>query len=128
MSFGLYAGALAAAIHHFKFYGARRLYRPLGDLLLSFDISGADALVPVPLSAAGLRARGFNQSLLLARRISAGKGVPVIMEGLLKGAYGPRMLSPHFVNETGDLCVNTPSSHFFGGGSLACRQGRNFGA
>ncbi|MFW5661217.1 MAG: ComF family protein [Oceanicaulis sp.] len=37
----------------------------------------ADALVPVPLHPSRLRKRRFNQSLLLARAVSAASGVPV---------------------------------------------------
>jgi ComF family protein len=84
MSFGLYEDSLASAIHLFKFQRIRRLHRPLGALLLFFDITGIDALIPVPLSIRGLRERGFNQSLLLAKHLSEKSMVPLIMDGLLK--------------------------------------------
>jgi len=57
------AWPLAAAV-------ARALDDTAGDALV-------DALVPVPLSDARLAERGFNQSLLLARCLSASRGVPV---------------------------------------------------
>lgn len=82
--YALYEGVLAKALHRFKFGGIRRLHKPLSAFLLTFDLSEADALVPVPLSASGLRKRGFNQSLLLAGRLSHGKGVPVVVDGLIK--------------------------------------------
>lgn len=84
MGYGLYEGVLAAAVHHFKFNGVRRLHRPLGGLLLSLDIPGADVVVPVPLSLGGLRARGFNQSLLLARYVSEKTGMSLVIDGLVK--------------------------------------------
>lgn len=92
MSFGLYENTLASAIHFFKFQRIRRLYRPLGDLLLRSDMSGIDALVPVPLSARGLRERGFNQSLLLAKSLSDNNKVPLIMDGLLKKTDTPAQI------------------------------------
>jgi len=84
ISYGLFDGTLAEAIHLFKFQRIKRLYKPLGDLLLTFDIAGIDALVPVPLTVRGLRERGFNQSLLLAKTFSDKTKTPLIMDGLLK--------------------------------------------
>ena len=84
ISYGLFDGTLAAAIHFFKFQRIKRLHRPLGDLLLTFDMPGIDALIPVPLTIRGLRERGFNQSLLLAKTFSDKTKTPLIMDGLLK--------------------------------------------
>ena len=83
-SFGLFDGTLATVIHFFKFQRIKRLHRPLGEFLLDFDIAGIDALIPVPLSVRGLRERGFNQSLLLAKHLSERTKTPLIMDGLLK--------------------------------------------
>ncbi len=82
--FGLYDGVLANAINVFKFQKIRRLYRPLGKLLLDLDVKEMDAVIPVPLSAKGLRERGFNQSLLLSKFISDKTGIPLIADGLVK--------------------------------------------
>ncbi len=84
LGFGIYEGALADAIHHYKFRGTRRLHKPLGRFMLDLAPSGIDAVVPVPLSVRRLRERGFNQSLLLARVISGKTGVPLIFNRLLK--------------------------------------------
>jgi competence protein ComFC len=84
ISYGLFDGTLAAAIHFFKFQRIKRLHRPLGDLLLSLDLPGIDALIPVPLTIRSLRERGFNQSLLLAKAVSEKIKTPLIMDGLLK--------------------------------------------
>jgi ComF family protein len=70
----VYAGAIASAIVTMK-YGARPdLARPLGDLLWRSIEPRARAwreavVVPVPLHAARLADRGFNQSALLAARV-----------------------------------------------------------
>lgn len=92
LSYGLYKDELAAAIHVFKFQGIKRLYRPLGKFLLGFDLEGIDAAVPVPLSIRGLRERGFNQSLLLARTVACASGIPLLMDGLIKTADTPAQI------------------------------------
>jgi ComF family protein len=84
MSFGIYEGILAEAINRYKFHGIKRLAGPLGAFLLDFAPAGIDAVVPVPLSITGLRNRGFNQSLLLAKAFSDKKDIPLVMDGLLK--------------------------------------------
>jgi ComF family protein len=83
VSFGLYEGVLASVLHHYKFGGIRRLHRPLSRLLPDIGLC-ADFLVPVPLSSAALRRRGFNQSLLITRRLSMEKGIPLVADGLVK--------------------------------------------
>ena len=92
MSYGLYRDELAAAIHVYKFQGIRRLYRPLGQLLSVFDLEGIHAVIPVPLSTRGLRNRGFNQSLLLAKTVSDASNIPLIIDGLIKTADTPPQL------------------------------------
>ena len=52
--------------------------------MLGTIIPGMDAVVPVPLHQRGLRERGFNQSLLLAKVIAEETRVPLIIDGLLK--------------------------------------------
>lgn len=84
LCFGIYDKVLARAIHELKFTKTRRLYKPLGALMLRMDIPGIDAIVPVPMHTRGLRERGFNQSLLLAKVIGEKTGVPLIIDGLLK--------------------------------------------
>ncbi len=82
--FGLYEGTLAEAIHRLKFQGIRRLHRPLTDLISHPPDTSIDVVVPVPLSASGLRARGFNQSLLIAHRYARQNGLHLIIDGLRK--------------------------------------------
>ncbi|MEW6214768.1 MAG: ComF family protein [Nitrospirota bacterium] len=89
INYGLYEGVLAEAINQLKFYGVKRLSKPLGRLLLSLDLPAMDGIVPVPLSIKRLRERGFNQSLLIARVISKETRVPLLMDILLKKKETP---------------------------------------
>jgi competence protein ComFC len=84
ITYGIYEGALAEALHQFKFYGLKRLAKPLGNLLLDIDLPKTDGIIPVPLSIKGLRDRGFNQSLLLARIIAKEMKIPLLMDVLSK--------------------------------------------
>ncbi|HEY7649025.1 MAG TPA: ComF family protein [Methylomirabilota bacterium] len=78
---GVYVDPLRAALHAFKFHGARALARPLADLVIEQwgrEVpADVDALVPVPLAPARERQRGFNQAGLLAERLARGLGRPV---------------------------------------------------
>ncbi|MBI5100560.1 MAG: ComF family protein [Nitrospirae bacterium] len=90
--FGLYEGVLAAAIHAFKFQGTRRLGRPLGRLMAGADLNDIDAVIAVPLSVRGIRDRGFNQSLLLAKAVSDEAGITLLLDGLYKASETPPQL------------------------------------
>ena len=70
-----YEGLMPAILAQFKYRGHSRLAKPLGDLLADyrepgFNFADYRLVIPVPLHPRRLRQRGFNQSLLLARRIS----------------------------------------------------------
>jgi predicted amidophosphoribosyltransferase len=71
----LYGGAVADALVRFKHGTELWPARPLGRCLVPLLDWGAfhqvDAVVPVPLHPARLRARGFNQTLELLREASA---------------------------------------------------------
>lgn len=84
LNYGLYSGALAEAIHRMKFYGVRRLAKPLTRLLLNLPIPKHDGILPVPLSKKGLISRGFNQSLLISNILSKELGIPLFTNALLK--------------------------------------------
>ena len=72
----LYDGALMTAIHELKYAQRSHLADSLGSLLASFaqtwigEMEGL-LVMPVPLHPRRLRARGFNQSLLLARAVAS---------------------------------------------------------
>jgi ComF family protein len=76
-----FAGTTREAIHAFKFNGRRTLVRPLAELMHEQCARAwserPDAIVPVPLSPARERQRGFNQSQLLAERLGERLGVRV---------------------------------------------------
>jgi len=82
--YGLYEGILAQAISQMKFHGLKRLSKPLGTLLLDLELPAIDGILPVPLSVKGLRERGFNQALLMARVLSKSLQVPLFMDILWK--------------------------------------------
>ncbi len=80
-----FEGAGRRLVHRLKYGDRLDLARSMGawmaragdDLLVDADI-----LVPVPLHRTRLVARRFNQSVLLARAVSARCGVPVDVEAL----------------------------------------------
>jgi ComF family protein len=68
-----------------KYGQERHLVDLLGGLLqqcLANRPLSVDALVPVPLDAARLRARGYNQAALLAASLGAALGWPVLPDAL----------------------------------------------
>lgn len=79
LTLGRYEGPLRAAILACK-RGRRDVARALGELLAERFAGrlGADTLlVPVPTSSGRRRARGFDQSAVLAAILAARAGVPV---------------------------------------------------
>jgi ComF family protein len=82
--------ALRALIHALKFQGIGAAAEPLAEILaayvarLGLDLgdggasgeSGAWTVTPVPLSRERARARGFNQSALIARPLARALGAP----------------------------------------------------
>ncbi|WP_462323432.1 phosphoribosyltransferase family protein [Desulfoplanes sp.] len=71
--FSLYAGLARTVVTDFKFNGRLPLVTLLGKMLeqgfLIHGMEPADVVVPVPLHPHRLQARGFNQSLEMARRL-----------------------------------------------------------
>lgn len=75
-----FEGAIKSALVALK-YGSRTRLAPLLSAALEEALAGRpvtfDLVVPVPLGEIRLRARGHNQSELLARPLAAGRGVPL---------------------------------------------------
>lgn len=75
----VYGGEVAGAIQDFKYRGRMGL-APVFSAAMSKAARGIypapQIIVPVPLHRGRLKKRGFNQSLILARRISAALSVP----------------------------------------------------
>jgi ComF family protein len=87
----VYGDIARETIHAFKFGGRRGLANPLGDLLAGLGkgaLPGAspDVLVPVPLHPRRARERGYNQALLLVRRLEWAWGVPAAADALQRVA------------------------------------------
>jgi len=81
-SLGQYAPPFLTLVHELKYRGRTRLAPLLGDALTSLMMTDgllkhADLLVPIPLHPARRRERGYNQSELLARRVSQLTGIPI---------------------------------------------------
>ncbi len=77
-----YLGSLRQAVIQFKFHRITRYAKPLGSLLaasagLGVNWRDYDMAMPVPLHPERIRERGFNQSVILARIILQGSGVPI---------------------------------------------------
>ncbi len=109
--FGDYDGPLREAVNLLKFHKVKRLSSPLGGLMAPMDIPRQATLVPVPLSKKRLIQRGFNQSLLLARKISERRLLPLENGLLFKTSDTPpqsRMpRKERLRNQKGAFTVNT---------------------
>ncbi|MGD8699848.1 MAG: hypothetical protein PVJ43_11185 [Gemmatimonadales bacterium] len=94
-------GTTAGIVHAFKYGGWRELAGEMGtematarfDSVVERELS---AVVPVPLSLARLRERGFNQAELLARAVAERRGLPMLGEALIRQRHTRRQarLSP----------------------------------
>jgi len=83
-----YLSPLREAICLFKYRGKHTLARPLARLMIralpsTIDV---DMIVPVPLHSSRLRAREFNQSLLLADQLGRHLARPVSATNLVRTA------------------------------------------
>ncbi len=86
LSVGYFEGPLREAVHQFKYRPCRTLGPPLGEWMaanvrLVMDI---DLIMPVPLHVSRLKERGFNQSLLLAHRMSETHHIPFSWDNLCR--------------------------------------------
>lgn len=82
--FGIYDGTLKEAINLLKYYGIKRLSKPLSKLMFKTGIPNVDIIIPVPLFERKLRQREFNQSALLAKHLADYTGITLVIDCLLK--------------------------------------------
>jgi ComF family protein len=81
-SVAAFDGILLEAIHAFKYHHKTGMGTGLGrmmtcDSYTGMDMQGYTMIMPVPLHIRRLRERGFNQSLLLAKILSARYAIPL---------------------------------------------------
>lgn len=84
-----YVGPVHTLVQRFKYDRVHALAVPLVELLVSRDPYTAvrpDAVVAVPLAAARLRQRGFNQAALLARGYARARGLRYVPRALARRA------------------------------------------
>ena len=98
-STGVYDKVLKKCIHLFKYYGEKKLAKPLGNLMVDYLLKNNDfenefeLIIPVPLHKNDLKKRGFNQSVLLSKVIGDYFSIPVGESVLIK-----KKLTPFQVN------------------------------
>lgn len=73
----LLGGALADAVHRFKYEGREELARGLSALFAGCQPPRADVVAPIPLHPVRLRQRGYDQAALLAREAARQWSLPV---------------------------------------------------
>ncbi|MGD8866614.1 MAG: hypothetical protein PVI01_03275 [Gemmatimonadales bacterium] len=109
-------GTTAAIVHALKYGGWRELAPRMGaDMArLRFDAvveRELAAVVPVPLSAARLRERGFNQAELLGGAVAERRDLPFLPDALVRERHTRRQarLSPRerLANVTGAFRLRT---------------------
>lgn len=92
-----YDGALRRALIKLKYYGALQVGRSLGGLFVAHFRNHMvhlhhDVIVPVPVHRKRLVSRGFNQSVILARRLSKDSGIPMDRSTFRKVRDTPRQV------------------------------------
>lgn len=86
----IYHGSLVDLIHQFKYNQKVFLKMPLSHLMIDYikkyrlDINQFDMIVPIPLSSARLRERGYNQAQLLAQPLSEAFRIPLKVHYLIR--------------------------------------------
>lgn len=114
----VYAGTARKAILALKFEGQRRVARSLGELLAAAVREAGerpDVIVPVPLHHSRLRARGYNQAELLARRCARLLGIPCRTDVLVRTRATPPQVGLSLV----DRRRNIAGAFALAGGSRA---------
>ena len=94
----VFDGIIREAIHELKYHNLRAIAPCLAKYMTEYYKSNGlpgEALLPVPLHANRLRNRGYNQSALLAEKISELINLPVLHEVLFRiKDSNPQALTP----------------------------------
>lgn len=83
----LFKSPLREAIHQLKYRRVQRMAQPLGELLAAHvcgPAATADAVLAIPLHAARLRERGFNQAEALASEVARALRRPLVGDQLIR--------------------------------------------
>ncbi|MFH0847644.1 MAG: ComF family protein [Chloroflexota bacterium] len=113
-----FEGVAREAVHQLKYNQVRALAPRIGEFMTTYlrgNHLPGEVLVPVPLHAARLRERGYNQSALLAGAIGWGINLPVNETSLRRNANAPpqartKSVSLRYLNVagafvSGDACL-----------------------
>jgi ComF family protein len=87
-----YGGPVADAVRRLKYEGRSEIAAALGPALRDCAapwLGRVEAVLPIPIASAKLRARGYNQSGLLARELARGLGAPYRPGWLSRTRHGP---------------------------------------
>jgi ComF family protein len=115
----VYGGAVARAIARCKYEDRPDLARVLADLLWravedDAAVRTCDLVVPVPLHAARLAERGYNQAALVARPMARRMRVPMLARALARTRDTPRQAALHraerLANVDGAFAARTPNA------------------
>ena len=107
-------------IHNLKYKGRRHLGTKLGSmiaerLLISPAYAEIDLIIPVPLHPSRERERGYNQSLCIAKGISAAMHIPVNSVSLLRkkatGSQTKKSRYNRFENMQLVFSIADPAAH-----------------
>jgi len=104
-----YDGVIREAIHKFKYAKERVLLDELSGLLIARWqgvtqlLPQMDMIMPAPLYRGKLKERGFNQSQLLAERLSQAMGIPLEIDNLIKTRPTPDQAGLDSVNRKKNL-------------------------
>jgi predicted amidophosphoribosyltransferase len=78
-------GGARRAVHLLKYEGWRRIAEPMAETMRrAIGLPPGATLVPIPLGAARIRARGYNQSAVLAEALGHRAGIPVARGALAR--------------------------------------------
>jgi competence protein ComFC len=97
-----YGGAIRHAIIQFKYENIKVLADPLSHFMLEYlkeHHLSFDIIIPVPIHKRRLRERGYNQSLLLAKKLSHMTRLPVVEGSLLRTKNTPHQASSDSVEQ-----------------------------